>query len=274
VIAGGGAQGLAHLAGFSFAIMSVRKVGSSPPLRQPSAPPSRAVWLFEIGERQLGEILAALRAGVHVLGALGSRVELRRSGFLGYRDEDVGDVVLVVRRRGFRLFLEVLIDLAGRNAYALQDVALAEQAEGELFTHVLAVGGVVDALLLQSFGQLRQGMPLRCATSVQGRVQGLVRDLQAGLGGTLGLDFLQDQALQHLLAQHVLGRQLELLRPQALAHDGNLVVELAVQHHAVVDHGGDAIEELAFGGELAGLRAGLAWNSRAAQPQAMTASGG
>ena len=33
--------------GFSRATTSVRNVGSSLPLRQPSAPPSRAVWLFE-----------------------------------------------------------------------------------------------------------------------------------------------------------------------------------------------------------------------------------
>ena len=33
--------------GLSLATTSVRKVGSSLPLRQPSAPPSSAVWLLE-----------------------------------------------------------------------------------------------------------------------------------------------------------------------------------------------------------------------------------
>ena len=49
------------------------------------------------------------------------------------------------------------------------------------------------------------------ATSLQRVVQRLVRHLDAGAIGALHLQFLQHQAVEHLLAQHVLGRQLELL---------------------------------------------------------------
>ncbi len=60
-------------------------------------------------------------------------------------------------------------------------------------------------------------MLLRLATSVERGVELLVGDLEAGVVGVLQLDLLQDQALEHLLAQHVLRRQLELLRLQPLA---------------------------------------------------------
>ena len=155
--------------------------------------------------------------------------------------------------RRFRLFIQVLVDLAGGDADSLQYVALAQQAERELLAHVLAVGGVVDALLLQASGSCDRGMPLRCATSVRAVFRVSSGTFNPAFVGALGLDLLQHQALQHLLAQHVLGRQLELLLPQALAHDGDLVIELTVQHHAVVHHGGDAVQQLALGGQLAGL---------------------
>ena len=80
-----------------------------------------------------------------------------------------------------------------------------------------------------------------------------VRYLEAGVGGALGLDLLQDQTLQDLLAQNVLRRQLQFLGAQPLAHGGHLVIELAVEYHAVVHHGSYPVEHHATGGELAGL---------------------
>ena len=61
--------------------------------------------------------------------------------------------------------------------------------------------------------------------------------------GALHLQFLQDQAVEHLLAQDVLRRQVEVLRAQALGDDEHLLVELAREHHALVDGGGHAIEQ-------------------------------
>ena len=71
--------------------------------------------------------------------------------------------------------------------------------------------------------------------------------------GALHLQFLQHQAVEHLLAQHVLRRQVEVLRAQALGDDEHLLVELARQHHALIDGGGDAVEQHARAAGLAGL---------------------
>ena len=73
------------------------------------------------------------------------------------------------------------------------------------------------------------------------------------LVGALHLDFLEHQPLEHLLAQHVLWRRLELLLVQPLAHRGDLRVQVAVEHDPVVDDRDHPIEQGALRGELAGL---------------------
>ena len=116
-----------------------------------------------------------------------------------------------------RLLVEELVDLARRDADALQHVALAQQLQGELLAHLLAVGGVVDALLRQRLRQLGERDVVALGDVLERLVHGLVGDLDAGVIGALHLDLLQDQALEHLLAQHVLRRQLELLLAQPVA---------------------------------------------------------
>ena len=65
--------------------------------------------------------------------------------------------------------------------------------------------------LASASGSWERVMLLRFATSCSAAFTCLVRDLEAGVVGALHLDLLQHQALEHLLAQHVLRRQLELL---------------------------------------------------------------
>ncbi len=66
----------------------------------------------------------------------------------------MGDVVLVVLVGRLGLLVEELVDLPGRHADALQDIALAENAEHQLTAHLFAVSGVIHALLRQSVRQL------------------------------------------------------------------------------------------------------------------------
>jgi hypothetical protein len=67
--------------------------------------------------------------------------------------------------------------------------------------------------------------------------------------------------------QHALGRQRHVLRLQSGRHVPHLVVDLALEHHPVVDHGGDAIEERPLGGQVAGLRERQARQGQRAQNQ-------
>ena len=70
---------------------------------------------------------------------------------------------------------------------------------------------------------------------------------------TLHLDLLQHQPVEHLLAQHRGGRHLHALAADALGDLGDLFIEFAAEHHAVVDHRSDPIEHLAAVRERARL---------------------
>jgi hypothetical protein len=67
---------------------------------------------------------------------------------LRQREQDVGDVVLGVDAGLAGLPLESLLELARRHVDAREDVPLAQQREHDLAPHLVAVGRVVDALLL------------------------------------------------------------------------------------------------------------------------------
>ena len=162
-------------------------------------------------------------------------------------------VVLVGCRGRVLLLFQVLIDLVRCHADALQDIALPQQTQRELLAHAVAVRGIVDALGGERLGQFRKLDVILLRDFLQCIVQGLVRNLHAGLVRPLQLDLLEDQPLEHLLAQHVLRRQFELLAAQALGDGRDLLIKLAGEDHAVVDDRRHAIEQLAFGGELAGL---------------------
>ena len=84
-------------------------------------------------------------------------------------------------------------------------------------------------------------------------VQRLVGHLDAGAIGALHLQLLQNQAVEHLLAQDVLRRQLVVLRAQAFGDDQHLFVELARQHDALVYGGRDPVEEHAGTAGFTGL---------------------
>ncbi len=132
-------------------------------------------------------------------------------------------------------------------------VALAQDLHREFLADAFAIAGVVDALAGQRGRQVGQRDLVLLGDVAQRVVQRLVGHLDAGAIRTLHLQLLQDQAVEHLLAQHVLGRQLELLRAQALGDDQHLLVELARQHDAFVDGGRDAVEQLAGAAGFAGL---------------------
>jgi hypothetical protein len=148
---------------------------------------------------------------------------------------------------------EKLVDLARRDHDALQHVAFTQQSDDQLIAHLVAVIGVVDPLLRKRRRQVGKGDAVARRDVLQCRVQSVVGDRDAVLLRLLQLDFLQDQAVQHLLAQHALGRRGEPLGLQFRDHLAHAVVELALHDHAVVDNRGDTVEQHTLGREVAGL---------------------
>ena len=222
---------------------SPRKVGSSGPLRQPSEPPSRAVVALEYETARRPKSSPEVGLLINLFGLLAGFVELLRRGRLGHGDQDVRDVVLVRLRRHLFLPLEELVDLARAHVDSPDHVALAQDLHREFFAQAIAIGGVVDALCCERRRQIRERDLVLLGHIAQCVVQGFIRHLDAGAIRALHLQFLQHQAVEHLLAKDVLGRQVELLRAQALGDGEHLLVELAREDHALVDGGGDAIEQ-------------------------------
>ena len=99
-------------------------------------------------------------------------------------------------------------------------------------------------------------MLLRLATSRSASFSISSGHLDAEALGALHLDLLQDQALEHLLADDVGRRQLRALALQPVGDERALRVELALQHHALVDDGDHAVERDAARGHVARLREG------------------
>jgi hypothetical protein len=157
----------------------------------------------------------------------------------------VRDVVLAALGGHFLLPVDELVDLARAHVDAREYVALAQHLHREFLAQAVAVAGVVDALRGQRLGQPRQRDAVLLGEIPQRVVQHFIRHLDARAVGALHLQFLQHQALEHLLAEHVLRRQIELLLTQAIREHHHLFVDFAGEHHAFVDGGGHAVEQLA-----------------------------
>ena len=87
-------------------------------------------------------------------------------------------------------------------------------------------------------------------------VEHLVRDLDPEPVGALHLQLLQDQPFEHLLAQHIARRRLLALLLDARADHLHLLLEIALQHDAVVDDGHQAVEQHAAAAQFLGRRRG------------------
>jgi hypothetical protein len=170
----------------------------------------------------------------------------------------VRNVVFIVRRGRAFLAFDVLIEFARRDVDALHHIASAQPLPLYLAPQALPVIGVDQAFAGQLVGQLRQRHLVALGDVLQRGVDLFVRHHDAGMVGALFLDGLEHQPLQHLFAHHAGGWQRDILCLQALGHFADLGVELALEHHAVVDDGDDAVEEITTTGmrARAGCRGG------------------
>ncbi len=69
--------------------------------------------------------------------------------------------------------------------------------------------------------------------------------------------FLHDQTLEDLLADHRIGGHLLPFGAQAVLDSRKLLIDLRFQHHTVIHHGGDPVEQLTLGFYFPGLGQGL-----------------
>ena len=211
---------------------------------------------LRVGQCELPEVLTRARAVMNLRGELLDAGHLLRGCGFRQRQQDVRDVEFGILVGLLRLALQGLIELARRHVDAREDIALAQHRDRDFAAHVVAIRRVVHALGCERDRHLFEWQAIALCDVAQRLVQHLVRYPHTQALGALQLDFLQHEALEHLLPDHVGRRQLGLLVAQPVHDQPDLGVELALQHDALVDDRDDAIERHAARGQFARLRMG------------------
>ena len=135
-------------------------------------------------------------------------------------------------------------------------VALAQRAQGELLAHALAVLLVVHALCREGGRQLVERDLVALGDLLECAIQLFIGNGQADVLGALSLDLLKDQTLEHLLLEHALRGEFDLLFLETLGDRLHLLIELALQDDAVVDDGRNTVQQFAVYANVARLSAG------------------
>ncbi len=207
---------------------------------------------LRVARRHFPEVRAVLNLRVDLVGerfGLGHVVGAR--GF-GDRQENMGEFVLGVDDDIAFEVRNALFDFTLRHADALADFDTPQLGDGDLLAQRAAKLGILDAIFRQQDRQLFESHVVLGRNTGNRLVQHLVGNLEADAGGTLQLDLRDDQTFEHLVFEHVFGRELQALALRVLANHVELIIELGLEDDTFVDDGGHAVQELARFGELVG----------------------
>ena len=226
------------------------------PRRRPRADlaTARLVAVFRDLARDLREVFAGLHAGqrgVDARLALGHR---RGIGAFGHGDEDLRQVHLGVGLHRAALLFDVALDLGVGHADAGHDLAFTDALDQHLVAQVGAEARVVDAFGAQALAQLLRGELVLRGDALHGAVDLGLFDAQAAVARVGDDDTLVDQQVQHLLAQHGVGRQALAAARGVGPGACDAAVDLAGGDELAVDDGNDvvAVAFAALGGSRAG----------------------
>ena len=156
---------------------------------------------------------------------------------------------------------EAKLELARADVDAVDHVALLELLDHQVLAAVLAVLRVAQVFRREHGRQLLERVAEVLGDACERVVQHVVAHGDADLLRALELELAQHELVEHLLLDDrprrqltaLFGRLLLLLLTHVADDDPDAIRELALEHHAVIDHGGDALEQLAAGAELAVL---------------------
>jgi hypothetical protein len=156
--------------------------------------------------------------------------------------------------------------------HAALHLALADARDQHLVAYLFAHGEKVSAVAAQLLGELGEAHAVLAGDIGQHLVELAVVHPDAGLGGALGLQAHQQQALQHLRAQCRFRRHGQPAGTDLLLGEFHRLIELALQDHAVIDHGDDAVQRL--GGRNTGYGQGYQQEQGAQRARQRTGHGG
>ena len=218
--------------------------------RQPAGLAPTEIAALE--RRRSGGVLHRHRREVRALAQLPNdraRLGLRglafaRVGALFHWQQDVADAVLVGDLLGEERRGEQFVDVLLGDVDAAVDHLPLHPIERQLAAHLVAEGAVGDALAAECADELVDVHAVLRRVVAHGVGERFVVHQHAAHFRFLQLDALDDQALQNLLQNRVLGRRFAPFRLQALHHRVVAFQHFARQHHVVVDDGDDAVDHL------------------------------
>ena len=151
---------------------------------------------------------------------------------------------------------QALLDFPVRDLDLLADGDAPQLLQRHVLAHLASEVLVADAFgrqHLRQVGERRIGIHALRDVG-QELIQHTVGNLEPDAFRALQLELGKDHAFEHLLAQYVVGRQLEVVLARLRADAIQRLVEAAFQYHALVHDRGDAVDEFARFRELLGNR--------------------
>ncbi len=152
---------------------------------------------------------------------------------------------------GGRRVGEIVVYLAFGNDDPVVDFPVTHAAENNLLTNVLAKVVPVHAVVFYRCFHVADRDIIALGDAADGGVEIAIGYREAGFLGILQLDTVHDEALQHLLDQHVLGRRRDILAAQLLHGGRKPLLEVIFGDCFTVDDSNNAV------GRNDGRRCGL-----------------
>ena len=157
---------------------------------------------------------------------------------------------------------QVLIDLGVGDLDLAVDFTLAKALHDHLVADVVAILGIRNVFLRQHLAKVLGRKLVFLRDALNRTLDLAIVDLYALLLGLLQQRALGDQALEHLLVEHVGRRRLDFLLLQLLLHDAPRVVELVLGQGLVIDDSDDTVDVDDRGWRIRRLRANAGGEKR------------
>ena len=188
------------------------------------------------------EIGAATDRLERFLSATPLGVDLIRARLLRDDNQDVRKLVLRISGVLDLQRREVVFDFGIAHGKPALDLALAQPLHNQLVADVFAVLRVRNIFLRERLAKVLGGEFVVLRDTLNRPFDECVVDLDARLFGKLQQRSLSDEALEHLLLEHINRRRLQLLLLHLLQHDARCVVDIVLSNRLVVYHCDHAVD--------------------------------
>ena len=241
------AQRLGHLADLQrrdHGIQGRRQLGSLAPAHLAAL---QGVLVGGTGDGQLGEIGAAAQLGVDVARLALGGLDGAAGRPFGQRNQQAGQAQVLGQLQLAQVRGEEILHFLVTDLDTFGHAALAHPTDDHLAAHLFAGALVGQAVAGECGAELVEAQTVALGDAGHGLVELGVADADAGALADLQLDVLDDQAFQHLLGEHMLGRQGRAAPTDGLLHFAQTGIQLALHDDVAVHDGGHAIQRTHLG---------------------------